>query len=133
MDYGRRAGGWFVRRFYPRLRFQRFEAWPSHLDGDSRRGSCRIGIRTRSGRCAGIHFVRLGVLNPRWRALLAQIERLDGNVRLVVPPCIRVSDGWSVGESGSLLSLVALVSSSRRSTPVLHDADHNALRSLSRR
>ncbi len=44
----------------------------------------------------------------------------------------RDSDGWSLGESGSLLPRVALISNRRNSTPVLNDTNGCALRSLSR-
>src|SRR5215203_3596441 len=97
------------------------------------RGSCGVDIRAQSTWCAGFHYSGPGLPEPRRRALLAQIGRLDGHLYLVVPSCIRDSAGRPFGESGSLLPWMALVSSRRGSTIVLHYPNHSTLRSLSRR
>ena len=51
----------------------------------------------------------------------------------VVPSCIRDNDGWSLGESGSLLPLVALSSNRCNSALVLDSVNRSAFRSVSRR
>src|SRR5829696_3445742 len=116
MGHRRHAGTRSFRGFYPQLRFLPSRTRPGRLDGDSRGGSCGVDIRAQSPWCAGFHYSGPGLPEPRRRALLAQIGRLDGHVYLVVPSCIRDSAGRPFGESGTLLPWMALVCSRRGST-----------------
>jgi hypothetical protein len=73
------------------------------------------------------------VYHPRRHALLAEIERLDGRVYLVLPPSLRDDHGGPTGVSGRLLPRVALVGGRRDATLVAHDANRSARRPISRR